>query len=118
MPATVRHFVPVVKPAPPRPRRPEASTSSMMPSGPSRRATVRPRPPPRSSQSSRSRQGWVSRTRSIGLLVAIAGHLPVRPLPESEGGVALEEGGHVLAGHGHGGAVVAIPEAGGDSLGG
>ena len=34
-PATVRHLMPVGKPAPPRPRRPEASTSSTVALGPS-----------------------------------------------------------------------------------
>ena len=45
-PATVRHLVPVGKPAPPRPRSPDASTVSMTASGSTCRAASRPRPPP------------------------------------------------------------------------
>ncbi len=42
----VRHFTPVGKPAPPRPRSPEAASSSMIVSGDTARAAVRPSPPP------------------------------------------------------------------------
>ena len=44
--ATVRHFVPVGNPAPPRPRSPEASSSSIVAAGPSLAAAARPSPPP------------------------------------------------------------------------
>ena len=44
--ATLRHLRPVGNPAPPRPRSPEASISSMMASGSTARAFSRPRPPP------------------------------------------------------------------------
>ncbi|MNQ64078.1 hypothetical protein D3C85_784820 [compost metagenome] len=42
-PATVRHLIPVGKAAPPRPRRPESSTSAMIASAPISSARLRPR---------------------------------------------------------------------------
>ena len=44
--ATVRHFVPVGNPAPPRPRSPDASSSSIVAVGPRARAASSPAPPP------------------------------------------------------------------------
>ena len=46
LPATAAHLRPVGKPAPPRPRRPEAMSSSTVAAGPSLRAASRPFPPP------------------------------------------------------------------------
>jgi hypothetical protein len=44
--ATVRHLIAVGNPAPPRPRRPLASSSSIVPSAPNAFAAASPRPPP------------------------------------------------------------------------
>ena len=54
-PATLRHLRPVGKPAPPRPRSPDASISSMIASRSTARAFSSPRPPPAFSYSSRER---------------------------------------------------------------
>ena len=44
--ATPAHLAPAGNPPPPRPRRPEARSSSIVPSRPSRRAALIPSPPP------------------------------------------------------------------------
>ena len=46
LPATVFHLMPVGKPAPPRPRRPDCTTSSTMASGPERERALQPGKPP------------------------------------------------------------------------
>ena len=53
--ATLRHLRPVGKPAPPRPRSPDASISSMIASRSTARAFSSPCPPPAFSYSSRER---------------------------------------------------------------
>ena len=50
--ATVRHLMPVGNPAPPRPRRPEAVTSSIVARGPISMARSSPTKPPRARYSS------------------------------------------------------------------
>ena len=51
--ATVFHLMPVGKPAPPRPRRPDFATSCRVAAAPRLRARSRPRPPPWARQSAR-----------------------------------------------------------------
>ena len=75
---TVRHFLPVGKPAPPRPRRPEASTSATMASGLRRRAASSPAPPPLSRYSSRVSMGCGKSTRWTNVMGRV---LPRRQAP-------------------------------------
>ena len=70
---TVRHLTWVGNPAPPRPRRPAASSSSMMASGSTDMATSMPRPPRRCRCSSSDRTGAGGRTRCTTVM---AGSLP------------------------------------------
>ncbi len=44
---TLRHLIPVGNPAPPRPRRPDSATRSMIAGESMRLAAARPLPPPR-----------------------------------------------------------------------
>src|SRR5215212_10217468 len=69
--ATVRHLVPVGKPAPPRPRSPDASTSLMSAAGSTLRAASSPCPPPRVRYSSRSAIGCGKRTRCTMVMYAV-----------------------------------------------
>src|SRR5262245_60123650 len=61
--ATVRHLTPVGNPAPPRPRRPAASTSSMRASGSTWSALSKARPPPLASHAASEGTGSADSTR-------------------------------------------------------
>src|SRR6476659_4726351 len=76
--ATVRHFVPVGNPAPPRPRNPDASIVSMTASAPTDVAASSALPPPAAIQTSREGTGSGSSTRGVvKTMVVILTHAAV-----------------------------------------
>src|SRR4051812_32319542 len=106
---TVRHLRPVGKPAPPRPRNPAASSSSITATRSTARAFSRPWPPPILMYSARSATGWGYSTRwTMGMPAVSRAGAPRFELRE------LAEGGRVGQGHLAGGPQQGLLADGGD----
>src|SRR5690349_24714804 len=83
------HFVPVGKPPPPRPRRPERAISARVPSGPSSWARATPRPPLSVARYSSREVMGVAGNRNVR--DAMATPYPCPPMSVEEVGLVVDD---------------------------